>query len=1094
LPLDLTFRCDYPIARRLCGLVLNMAECPSPETLEHFQNDALSPAEDSDVQAHVDGCADCARKLERLGDRFNDLVNHLKGLDLSSDFDASKGAVQSEKSGVKGSAREAETDDSSGKLPLAGKIPGYKILRALHQGGQGVVYQALQLSTKRKVAIKVLLEGPYAAPSARKRFEREIELVASLKHPNIVSIFDSGETADGRQFCVMDYVRGVPFDVYVKDTKLSVNDALKLFSKMCDAVNYAHQKGVIHRDLKPSNVLVDGDGEPRVLDFGLARQLVDRQQTMLSVTGQVVGTLPYLSPEQAEGNPDKVDIRSDVYALGVILYEVLTGQYPYPVYGQLAETLNHIVHTQASIPSKKWESQSGIKHYSPEGGVIERCPIDDEVNTIVIRALAKERDRRYQTAADLAQDIRRYLADEPIEAKRDSSWYVLRKRVKRYKMGVAVSIGVMFLVIVALIVTVNLYHVAERDRLAAEQARQQAEIEAGKARQTVAFTNEMLAGVDPETARGMDTRLLRMILARAAQRVQNDLAEQPEVAASIYSTIGRTYSAIGNYDDAQAYLRRALTIHERELGEQHLDAIISKSRLAHAYGLAGQFETAEMLFDQALRTAEQTIGVEHEDTLNILNNLGLVYLDMGRFNEAEDLLNRALEVRQRVYRDDLEDILILQHNLANVYEATARFDAAESMLHKTIEGRRQELGDDHPSTLDSTGNLAMLYLTQGRADEAEALLTDMLKAHRRVFGPEHPATLKITNNLANTYALQGRQQKSKELRAQTLDEMKRILGEEHPETLKLMNNLANSFYRSGQFDLAKPLYEGAHATRLKTMGPDHPSTLFSASVLARLYVSQRRFDDGEQLLNSTLKTQEKKLGAQHPDVLFTKGVLADLYLDREQFDKAEPLQRAVFEARRDVLGPDHHNTLTSMNNLGLTLARAGNFAGAEPIFRDAWQRRQRTSGEDHVETLRLQSNLMLVLQRLERDDEAMALQQDLLQRQIKRARGPDADADLLNETAWTLLTIEPDTLRDPALALQLSQRCNKLTAHQDAGYLDTLALAYFMTGDVAQAIEWEETALQLLAPDAADLRAEFEANLNKFRAALPSPASTQPDE
>jgi len=1071
-----------------------MKECPSPETLERFQNDALSPEEDARVQSHVSECDACTGNLQRLGDRFNDLVNHLKGLDISSDFGESKGSVASDGDSPAGSSNEPDGGDASAKLPLAGKIPGYKILRALHQGGQGVVYQALQISTKRKVAIKVLLEGPYAAPSARKRFEREIELVASLKHPNIVSIFDSGETADGRQFCVMDYVRGMPFDRYVKDTKLSVNDALKLFAKMCDAVNYAHQKGVIHRDLKPSNVLVDGDGEPRVLDFGLARQLVDREQSMLSVTGQVVGTLPYLSPEQAEGNPDKVDIRSDVYALGVILYEVLTGQYPYPVYGQLAEALNHIVHTQASIPSKKWESQSGIKHYSPEGGVIQRCPIDDEVNTIVIRALAKERERRYQTAADLAQDIRRYLADEPIEAKRDSSWYVLRKRVKRYKMGVAVSIGVMCLVIVALIVTANLYRAAERDRLAAEAARQQAEVEANKARQTVAFTNEMLAGVDPETARGMDTRLLRMILARAAQRVQNDLAEQPEVAASVYSTIGRTYSAIGNYDDAQTYLRRALNIHERELGERHLESIISKGRLAHTYGAAGQFDDAESLFDEALDAAEQTIGVEHEDTLNILNNLALVYLDQGRFDEAEGLLNRALEIRQRAFRDDPESILIIQHNLANVYEATARFDAAETMLRETIEGRRRELGDDHPSTLDSTGNLAMLYLTQGRAAEAEALLTEMLEAHRRVFGPEHPATLKITNNLANTYSLQGRDQESRELRTQTLEEMKRVLGVEHPETLKLMNNLANSFYRSGQFDLAEPLYEEAHALRLRTMGKDHPSTLFSAGVLARLYVSQGRFEEGEHLLNSTMKAQEAKLGAQHPDVLFTKGVLADLYLDREQFDRAEPLQRAVFEARQAVLGPNHHNTLTSMNNLGLTLARAGKFAEAEPIFRDAWQRRQRTSGEDHVETLRLQSNLMLLLQRLERDDEALVLQQDLLQRQIKRADGRDADADLLNEAAWTLLTIEPESLRDPALALEYSKRSNEMTDHKNPGYLDTLALAYFLTGDSQRATEWEEKALDLLPPNATDIRAEFEANLKRFKGETTADPTTQPDE
>ena len=1046
------------------------------------------------MQSHVSDCDACTRNLQRLGDRFNDLVNHLKGLDISSDFGESKGSVASDGDSPAGSSNEPDGGDASAKLPLAGKIPGYKILRALHQGGQGVVYQALQISTKRKVAIKVLLEGPYAAPSARKRFEREIELVASLKHPNIVSIFDSGETADGRQFCVMDYVRGVPFDRYVKDAKLSVNDALQLFAKMCDAVNYAHQKGVIHRDLKPSNVLVDGDGEPRVLDFGLARQLVDREQSMLSVTGQVVGTLPYLSPEQAEGNPDKIDIRSDVYALGVILYEVLTGQYPYPVYGQLAEALNHIVHTQASIPSKKWESQSGIKHYSPEGGVIPRCPIDDEVNTIVIRALAKERERRYQTAADLAQDIRRYLADEPIEAKRDSSWYVLRKRVKRYKMGVGVSIGVMCLVIVALIVTVNLYRAAERDRLAAVQARQQAEIEANKARQTVAFTNEMLAGVDPETARGMDTRLLRMILARAAQRVQNDLAEQPEVAASVYSTIGRTYTAIGNYDDAQTYLQRAVDLFRRELGDDHRETIKALDALAFAYNSAGRFDEAETLFKQALRTAEDTFGRDHNDTLNLLNNLSVLYLNTGRYDDAEALLNRALEVRRRVNGDEHEQTLVIQHNLANVYEATARFDAAEDLLRRTVEGRRRALGDDHPDTLDSTGNLAKLYDSLGRADEAETLLNEMLAAHKKVFGPEHPATLKVMNNLANVYALQGRTQKAQALCAKTLEAMRRVFGEEHPETLKLLNNLANQYYTTRQYDLAEPLLEKAHTLRRKTLGEDHPETLFSASVLARLYMAQGRSDEAEPMLKRAMEDQQAKLGEQHPDVLFTKGVLADLYLERREFAQAEPFQREVLDARRAVLGSDHPDTLVSMNNLGLTLARSGKYAEAEPIFRDAWQRRQRTSGEDHVETLRLQSNLIIALQRQERNDEALTLQKDLLQRQIKRMRGPDADADLLNETAWTLLTIEPETLRDPALALEFSKRSNEMTDHKDAGYLDTLALAYFLTGDPQRAIEWEEKAIDLLPPNATEIRPEFEANLQRFKGETTAEPTTQPDD
>ena len=330
--------------------------------------------------------------------------------------------------------------DSNPFLPHASlglEVPGYAIMSELGRGGQAVVYQAIQKSTHRHVALKVLREGPYASASAKQRFEREVELVSHLRHPNIIVVFDSGITTTGQLYYVMDYVRGVPITQYVRDNKLSLEKVLELFAVTCDAVNHAHQKGVIHRDLKPSNLLVDTEGNLRILDFGLAKAVADRQDPLVTVTGQIMGTLPYMSPEQTRGNPDLIDTRTDVYALGVVLYEMLTGAYPYPVAGEMAEVLRHIATTEPMPLTRSWTKESGIAR-SPGTRTRSGCPINDEVDTIVLKALAKERERRYQSAGDVAEDVRHYLANEPIEAKHDSGMYILRKTLRRYRVPVAV--------------------------------------------------------------------------------------------------------------------------------------------------------------------------------------------------------------------------------------------------------------------------------------------------------------------------------------------------------------------------------------------------------------------------------------------------------------------------------------------------------------------------------------------------------------------------------------------------------------------------------------------------------------------------------
>jgi hypothetical protein len=367
------------------------------------------------------------------------------------------------------SSDDTPRPSAAGNLPV---IPGYEIVRELSRGGQGVVYQAVQTSTKRKVALKVLLDGGMASAVAQRRFLREIELAASLRHASIVTVFDSGVTEKGQQFYVMDYIRGQTITATAREGKLPVRRTLELFGAMCEAVGYAHQRGVIHRDLKPSNILVDAEGVPRVLDFGLAKTMANGADSLASQTGQLLGTLRYMSPEQTRGNPDEIDMRTDVYSLGVILYELLTGKFPYPVDGALADVLRHIVSTEPTAVTRSWSAESGVGAREGRPG---KCPIDDELATIVKKCLSKDREKRYQNAGELARDLGRYLAGEPIEAKRDSASYVLRKALARHRGPAIAALVILIVAAIGLGVSAVAWRRAAVERDAAIAAGQEAQ-------------------------------------------------------------------------------------------------------------------------------------------------------------------------------------------------------------------------------------------------------------------------------------------------------------------------------------------------------------------------------------------------------------------------------------------------------------------------------------------------------------------------------------------------------------------------------------------------------------------------------------------
>lgn len=447
-------------------------------------------------------------------------------------------------------------------------FPGYQILREISRGGQGVVYQALSKSTKRKVAIKVLREGPFVGVRDRIRFEREIEVLSQLNHPNIVAVQDSG-VAGGLHYFVMDYISGHTLDAYIRDADRSIEDTLALFHKICDAVNAAHLRGIVHRDLKPANIRVDAAGEPHILDFGLAKgagtDIIDGENMqVMTATGDFLGSLPWSSPEQAERAPDKIDVRTDVYSLGVVLYQLLTGRFPYEVLGNFRDALERILH---EVPKRPSTIKRGI---------------NDEVETIVLKCLSKERDRRYQNAGELARDIRHYLAGEPIEAKRDSQIYAIKKVLQRHKAATFAALISLAAIIAGGIVSAAFWRSAEHQKTIAQQALAETVKVQAVADSATSFAGELITSLDPEIARGLDTTLLRELLRDVDQKAAAQFAQQPLAQAAIDEFRGTTFAKLGDLSQAADLLRRALATRTTALGESHPETLRARLNLAAA--------------------------------------------------------------------------------------------------------------------------------------------------------------------------------------------------------------------------------------------------------------------------------------------------------------------------------------------------------------------------------------------------------------------------------------------------------------------------------------------------------------------------------
>jgi serine/threonine protein kinase/tetratricopeptide (TPR) repeat protein len=858
-------------------------------------------------------------------------------------------------------------------LPATLSIPGYRILDEIHRGGQGVVYQAIQESTRRKIAIKVLKHGPFADRIELARFEREVDVLSRLNHPHIVAIHDRG-MSDGHAYYVMDYIAGQGLDAFVAGQELSVRQILEVFAKVCEAVNVAHLRGVIHRDLKPGNIRIDLEGEPRILDFGLAKlehEVFGGSSAQgMTLTGQFIGSLPWASPEQADGHIDLLDIRTDVYSLGVILYQLLTARFPYPVTGRVNDVVRHITQTSPARPSSVHNA------------------VDHELETIVLKCLAKEAEQRYQSAGDLARDIRLYLANEPILATPPSTTYRIRKFVQRNK-GLVFAVGAItatFFIAAGVSIAFGISEARQRKAtqkalIRAEHAERETKSRADELEKVANFQQAQLAGID---ARMMGVHIRDDLLIKARSAAENSKLTADDANSRIAelekSIAGADFTGLALDALDANFFKPALDAIEKQFADQPLVKAKLLQSIATTERELGLLDSAESPQRKAVEIRRQLLGDGHPDTLTSIKDLGYLLWSHAKYAEAEGYTRQALDLRRRVLGEDHIDTLDSLDKYGILLRDEGKLQEAETHARDALERRRRVLGDDHPDTISSLANVATLYKIQGRLAEAEPFDREALERYRKVLGDEHPHTLVAINNMGVMMQSLGKLPEAESYYRQAIDVSTRVLGHDHPDTLAYISNLAALLKDRGKLEEAEKFSRDAVESRRRLLGNDHPHTLMSISNLGTLLRDSGKFVEAEAVTREAFEKRRQILGPEHTDTLTSMGNLSYLLQSMGRLEEAEAMVREALAIRRRVLGNDHPLTLNSINNLGALLKEAGKFDEAETFSREALEIRRRKLGDDHNQTIISILNLAILLKSENKLSEAESLSSEALER------------------------------------------------------------------------------------------------------------------
>jgi serine/threonine protein kinase/tetratricopeptide (TPR) repeat protein len=749
---------------------------------------------------------------------------------------------------------------------LVGEEPGdrigrYKLLEQIGEGGCGVVFMAEQEEpVRRRVALKIIKPG-MDSKSVIARFEAERQALALMDHPNIAKVFDAGATESGRPFFVMELVRGVKITDYCDRNSLTTEERLKLFIQVCHAVQHAHQKGIIHRDIKPSNILVtntlEGEPLPVVIDFGVAKATTNQRltdKTLFTAFEMLIGTPAYMSPEQAALTSVDVDTQSDIYSLGVLLYELLTGFTPFDT-GELLKAgldeIRRVIREQEPArPSTRLSKMTTAdlttvaQHRNAEPPRLVRT-ITGDLDWIVMKALEKDRSRRYETANGFALDVQRVLANEPISARPPSSLYRFQKIVLRNKFLFAAIGLIAGLLVVSLIVIWASLGRERRAHREADRDKQKAQSEAAKSQQVTQFMDDMLQGVGPSVALGRDTTILREILEKAVIRISTKLTNQPAVEAELRTRIGNIYGELALFDKAEAMHRAALAIYMNLYGMEHKDTAATLNNVAVVLRQKGKFPEAEAAFRKALEVRRRLFGNEHIDVATSLNDLSRVLLEQEKVAEAELLSRDSLAIRRKLLGEENLDVADSFDSLEIILREQGKRAEAETMARKVLSMRRKLLGEAHPLVAESLINLSSTLMS---LEEVESCYRQALAIQSQLVGEDH---LNVAVGLSDIAFLLRRRHnfiEAEKMLRHAISVEERFLPKEHPQYVITLRKLGLTLESAGK--LAEAEVTDREVLTLARKVYRQGDYLVSAALfsLNEVLMTEKKYDEVEQIL------------------------------------------------------------------------------------------------------------------------------------------------------------------------------------------------------------------------------------------------------